>query len=951
MALIQCPECDNSVSEMAAACPHCGCPVEERFGPSSQLQPPQEQPADTAESDFKDAALQIVGTCDRALNSPRMYIESIVAEARSQLDRLRAKYSQFLDQPKYKDVDSYLFACVIYTEMAKRHDDHACEVHGAGGLVGGIMGFVADLQTGSEIDRVNAYMHDIRIMLGAMPGSPTAVKDLGPDPIFDEESNTPQSESSDIPQPQRCSVGGHPSAPPKPLNTETSVAKQKEPSALSEGTVLSASNSEAAQNGLNGIWPQRARSTPPKTESARFSTRFKVSVAFILVSGVGAILAFNWSTFDRSSQKTPKSQVTIARPSELDLLRTNGPSREVIASACEKQAEKSWAKKQPLEKDILRGSKLISEGPIPPKGTSIYPIRVIYHIIRAKPVLWDQDTGLPRIPPESEVVRACGEFRFHQNEFGEWVWVEIEGLSCIDPPVKEDPRTRNRGAISEAYNRVDLGKLERLLEESQKKDQANGGAESYETLVRRGWVDTARDLRKIREEFALAEKDHEEAQRRDEIFNELDFAMMDLRGASPQPLHLNEQASKYKHKEEVYAALLKEAPKLIDGWVADAKNKYEREKRRMEELVAYEDRNTAELRAGAESLMTEQARREARLGYPAKDEARHAGHKKYVDKIQQEYDRVLALAKSERAKLGASAEADDDSNPHLAEPPKTIQRDAQNSQSTPSAIGGTDVTQDAPPSLNGQTNVDPATFVKNFVESLGSDDLESLLPYYAERVQYFNSGRITKDAVGRDLQRDIVTWPNRTYSIQTAPKITLSADGFTAEFAMTYTLRNNKGGANSGKMEMQLRATLEGQRPQIVEIQGRRDGTWKAPTESNRIEAAQKARTPVSAPPAVPQIGPGLQPQTVWIFPDSSSRVLDQSELAPLDAESLWRARNEIYARNGFIFSGARAKAFADALGAAYRGVDADPDRVFGRMNKVEKTNVDLIKSFEARKR
>ena len=104
--------------------------------------------------------------------------------------------------------------------------------------------------------------------------------------------------------------------------------------------------------------------------------------------------------------------------------------------------------------------------------------------------------------------------------------------------------------------------------------------------------------------------------------------------------------------------------------------------------------------------------------------------------------------------------------------------------------------------------------------------------------------------------------------------------------------------------------------------------------------------------PAAPQPKPasGAQPAQavgVWLFPDSSSRVLSASELAALDADSLWRARNEIYARNGLLFTTARGKAFAATLGSTYRGVDTDQDRVSARLNKIEQENVVAIKSLE----
>ena len=86
-----------------------------------------------------------------------------------------------------------------------------------------------------------------------------------------------------------------------------------------------------------------------------------------------------------------------------------------------------------------------------------------------------------------------------------------------------------------------------------------------------------------------------------------------------------------------------------------------------------------------------------------------------------------------------------------------------------------------------------------------------------------------------------------------------------------------------------------------------------------------------------------------WLFPDSSSRNLSPNELVGLSADQLWRARNEIYARNGYRFSSPKGIAFARSLGSYYHGVDPDDDRVFSHMNPFEQANVTLIKSIEQR--
>ena len=68
-----------------------------------------------------------------------------------------------------------------------------------------------------------------------------------------------------------------------------------------------------------------------------------------------------------------------------------------------------------------------------------------------------------------------------------------------------------------------------------------------------------------------------------------------------------------------------------------------------------------------------------------------------------------------------------------------------------------------------------------------------------------------------------------------------------------------------------------------------------------------------------------------------------------LSADQLWRARNEIYARNGYLFSSPKGIAYAKSLGRYYHGVDPDDDRVFSRMNAAEQANVTLIRSVEQR--
>jgi hypothetical protein len=84
-----------------------------------------------------------------------------------------------------------------------------------------------------------------------------------------------------------------------------------------------------------------------------------------------------------------------------------------------------------------------------------------------------------------------------------------------------------------------------------------------------------------------------------------------------------------------------------------------------------------------------------------------------------------------------------------------------------------------------------------------------------------------------------------------------------------------------------------------------------------------------------------------WLFPDSSLRPITRAELQSLSKDDLWRARNEIYARHGFIFSSERGQNFARSLGRFYRPVTNSDTRIQQMMNPIERANVELIQSLE----
>lgn len=84
-----------------------------------------------------------------------------------------------------------------------------------------------------------------------------------------------------------------------------------------------------------------------------------------------------------------------------------------------------------------------------------------------------------------------------------------------------------------------------------------------------------------------------------------------------------------------------------------------------------------------------------------------------------------------------------------------------------------------------------------------------------------------------------------------------------------------------------------------------------------------------------------------WVFPDSHLRSLKSPEVECLPKETLWRARNEIYLRHGFIFPTAEGQRFANEFGSLYRPVTNSVDAVKRQLSPVEVHNLQLINRFE----
>ena len=124
----------------------------------------------------------------------------------------------------------------------------------------------------------------------------------------------------------------------------------------------------------------------------------------------------------------------------------------------------------------------------------------------------------------------------------------------------------------------------------------------------------------------------------------------------------------------------------------------------------------------------------------------------------------------------------------------------------------------------------------------------------------------------------------------------------------------------------------------------------KLKAERERLEA-EKRKLETRKRPAGPgtKDTPTKKSGDCWLFPDSDNKYLSDKDLSPLSSTDLWRARNEIFARRGYIFKTKRGKEYGEDLGGCYKGTEGDASRLYEGFNRYEKGNVERIKKYEKR--
>ena len=99
------------------------------------------------------------------------------------------------------------------------------------------------------------------------------------------------------------------------------------------------------------------------------------------------------------------------------------------------------------------------------------------------------------------------------------------------------------------------------------------------------------------------------------------------------------------------------------------------------------------------------------------------------------------------------------------------------------------------------------------------------------------------------------------------------------------------------------------------------------------------------------QDSPDYECDHLWVIPDSDQRFLTMQELVGMNKDQLWWARNEIFARHGYIFKSDKGKKYVKSLGPCYTPRHGDADAMMkNEFNDYERHNVEMIRKVESAK-
>lgn len=118
-------------------------------------------------------------------------------------------------------------------------------------------------------------------------------------------------------------------------------------------------------------------------------------------------------------------------------------------------------------------------------------------------------------------------------------------------------------------------------------------------------------------------------------------------------------------------------------------------------------------------------------------------------------------------------------------------------------------------------------------------------------------------------------------------------------------------------------------------------------TETQEKPEEEKEQAAITAQEKKGSEGQAENNKEEYIFPDSNSRYLSEEEIRSVDADKLKIARNEIFARHGYIFNDEELNQYFNSTSWYQGTVPSDQFDMDWVLNDFEKKNVELISLVE----
>lgn len=198
-----------------------------------------------------------------------------------------------------------------------------------------------------------------------------------------------------------------------------------------------------------------------------------------------------------------------------------------------------------------------------------------------------------------------------------------------------------------------------------------------------------------------------------------------------------------------------------------------------------------------------------------RERAQHvvASDREFLQRVE-----AMEEARGQTTRTAVGAGPDTRTLPPVAAPPERTDRRKPVAPDRPRQPATQEETE--PPA--GVSDDAAIGFVQSYLQAAQGASPAGEVAHYAESVDYFDSGKVSRDFVRKDQARYYRRWPERQFKLLGPPNIERkSTDSATVRFRVAYALQGN-GEKASGRTENVVRLRREGSALRIVAIRERK---------------------------------------------------------------------------------------------------------------------------------